>query len=541
MSDTTGAAGHESPASTHAHGGFAALASTARAFWWRLFAAFAVIDLALLPPGTPSSDGASMLAVAESLGTRGSVAVSCNFGAAGVHGQCFSNYYPLISFLAAPFVAAGRVIGSSAHAPVGFTGKFLALVVPALAAATAAVIVADLARRFGATKRGSVAVAAAFAFGTEVLTYTRSFFAETLAAMCVALAVWGFTGPANRRWLGYVGIAFGILAKPQLVLVGPAIGLVCAMSERRVQALIKPCLATAAGGIAYAGYNVVRFGSASNMGSSARELHSSAYTPGKVVEALGTLLISPGRGLIWFSPVAVLGIFALWRLRHDRLAQICIAVSMAVLVIYVGNPGLGFNWGSRYLVAILPLLIAALGALRGRIVVVAAILATIGFVTELPNTVGFYHRYYQEQAAQGRQPVDMRWSLTRTPLIGVWGSTQREIREASRTDVRTLVNRAAGQNGVEQGSDKQFLRVVATWWWMMPAAGLSRTVGFTAALVMFGCGLWLIWGMGRSRPRSLRSRWVRVWRCRRHRRAIGRVESDPASTTNQSRRWDSNP
>lgn len=52
----------------------------------------------------------------------------------------------------------------------------MALLVPALAAAGAATMTAAVAWQFGASRPAGVFAGAAFAFGTEALTYARTFF-----------------------------------------------------------------------------------------------------------------------------------------------------------------------------------------------------------------------------------------------------------------------------------------------------------------------------------------------------------------------------
>lgn len=190
-----------------------------------LFAGYALVLVALLPPTVYSSDGANMMRVAESLATSGDFDVPCGDQAIpGRGGRCFSTFYPLLSVVAAPLVLAGRAISSPVGVPPEFGGPLVALLVPAFAAAGAATMTAAVAWQFGASRRAGVFAGAAFAFGTEVLTYARTFFAETLASFFVILAVWGVIQTGRKRWWWYVGITLAILAKPQMALVGPAVG-----------------------------------------------------------------------------------------------------------------------------------------------------------------------------------------------------------------------------------------------------------------------------------------------------------------------------
>jgi hypothetical protein len=455
-----------------------------------IFAGLSLILLAIVPPGTPSGDGMSMLAVADGLATGPTFEVGCEFGVEGRDGNCFSNFYPLLSVLAAPLVWFGRELGGAAGVPPEYAGHLLALVVPALAAAGAATLSADLARRLGASRKGAVATAVAVAFATEMLTYSRSFFAETLVAFCVVLAVWALTGAPSRKWLGLLAIALAVLAKPQVVLFGPALGLALAIHRRSVRPLVETSAATFAAGLILLGYNWIRFDSLTDFGGEARTLSPSAFAPPEALEALALLTVSPGRGLIWFSPVAALGLYVLWTRRRELIPLVCLVSCVGLIALYIGNPGSGFNWGTRYLVALLPLLCIPLGTLRGNMARLAVVLALVGFIGQVPNIVGFYHRYHREQADVGIQPKAHHWSVESSQLVQVWPATIRQIEAAADKDVDELVSDTRASGGTTE--DQVLLNVIALWWWGLPAAGIPWWLGLLVSLAMIGAGTVLL-------------------------------------------------
>ena len=65
----------------------------------RLAAGIFLFFLACLPPTNFSRDGNSMLAVAESLASQGTFAVSPANGERGADGRYYSVWYPLLSVL----------------------------------------------------------------------------------------------------------------------------------------------------------------------------------------------------------------------------------------------------------------------------------------------------------------------------------------------------------------------------------------------------------------------------------------------------------
>jgi hypothetical protein len=443
-----------------------------------------LVVLALMAPGNVSSDGTSMLAVTTSLTTHGSFAVPCQVGVPGQGGQCFSTYYPLQSLLAVPFMAIGRAAATAVDAPAEYVGEFAAQIVPTLAAAGVATFTAYFACEFQATRARALMAGLTVAFATEIAVYYRTFFADVLATLMACLVVFGFL--RHRRWLAGVGIVLLILAKPQLVPIGLLIGLVFAHGQRDRRPAIDAVVATIVGAVAYASYNILRFGNPTNFGGEARAIKGTALAPGKLIDALGLLTISPGRGFLWYSPIVLAGIFVLVR-RRDLLARTALAVFVGALLLHLANPGTGNNWGSRYLIAAIPLLAAAAWSLRGW---APWALAAVGLVLVAPTFAGFYHRYYVEQAERGATSNHhVYWSVVDSPAVGVWGSSRRTIEVARRTDVNAVARAAdATPTGRPRVSDQRFFTVVAQWWWMTPAAHIPRVLGFLGALVMLGAG-----------------------------------------------------
>jgi hypothetical protein len=221
---------------------------------------------------------------------------------------------------------------------------------------------------------------------------------------------------------------------------------------------------------------------------------------------LGVLLVSPARGFIWYSPVVILGLYGLWRLRRQPLALGGLTVLVALLVIYIGNPGSN-PWGSRYLVPALPLVCAALGTLTGRTARLAVALGLVGFLISLPTIPAFYERYYKEKPAgepaalpppgpkQWRLDQGGRyWQFPGAAIIGMWPTAVRQVKEASRTDVRTHFTPEAGlkRRGAPGTEANPLFQVIALWWWFLPRAGIPAWIGASFSLLAVGVGLSLL-------------------------------------------------
>lgn len=473
-----------------------------------VFFGFALIELALLPPGIKTIDEHSMYAVANSLVTGDGFTVPCDPSAIPGRDGCYSPWYPLLSVLTVPFAALAHLIGSVTDASPVRIGHALGPAVAGLSAAGAATFTTGIARRLGAAWPVAVLTGVAFAFGTEGLTYARSFYAETLCALLAAGAVYllapgGEPPPRGRRW-GYAALALAVLAKPPMVVVGPAIGLGRAIAARDPRKVIAPSLASAAGVVAYMAFNWLRFNDALNFGGESRQVGGSMYLSWDAVEALGLFTISPGRGLLWFSPVAVLGAIALARRRRDPLPLCCGLVSLAILFVYLPNPGIGDNWATRYLVPALPLLCAGLVLLDRRWLRLAVVLVVVGAVIQVPTTLSFYARYFGEIRDAGGQPADVYWSVRRTPLVQSWPAMDRQLEAAADTDVRTLLDEPEAPLDVGQPippvEQQELGKVVALWWWMLPIVGVPQLLGLGVALAMIAAGVALLRGVARAGP-----------------------------------------
>jgi hypothetical protein len=461
-----------------------------------VFVGVLLVSLALLPASNYSTDGNSMLAVSRSLAFHHSFAVPCSVGHPGTGGRCYSTWYPLLSLVMVPFVLVGHALASLAGVRVTAGEEMLALIVPALATAGAAALTTGLAREMGASIRASVLAACAFAFGTEELCYTRTLFAETLGAFCVALTVWGFAGDARRRRLvGMPAIGLALLAKPQLVLVGPLVGLGIAVGRRSLVPLLEALIANLIGGVIFLLYNLLRFGSLTDFGGTTRTVIPSAGHGGgpSLLERIGLLTVSPRQGLFLFSPVVAVGVVLLWRHRRQPVVLACAGGALGVFAFYLLLP-YGNNWATRYLVPALPLLCAPLALAKRKTARVAITLALLGLVIELPTTVAYYERYYREAGNKSFQ----LWSVSNSQLWRIWPAAYHELRSAFRSNVVHLVSAADGNK-----RRNRLINTVALWFWVLPVAGIPWEAGLVVALVVMAAGISVLVRAARGPPAPL--------------------------------------
>lgn len=460
---------------------------------WRLFLGLALALLALQPALNNSSDGGAMLDVTQRFVSHGSIDVPCSSNTVQrPDGRCFSTFYLLQSVALVPFVVAGRALGAAAGTSASFTGEVIGMALPALATALAGMLIAALARERGAGPRPAVLAALAYVAGTESLTITRSLFAEPLAAACLILCVWGLLATSSsgraRRAAGFAGAALVVMAKPQLLVAVPLAALALSLRDRRPRPLAVALAGTALGSIAVLAYNWQRFGAPFDFGGATRKLYVGGAPGGSPVldllDGAASLLVSPNHGLLLFAPVALLGIAGLLRRPLDRVASACLGGAAGVYAFAVIVPD-GQFWGTRYLVPLLPLAcvgVAGLGVTWKRVAIGLVIVVAL---SQAPNLVSYPERVKHpvREAGQIRAKWPGAWDLHHLALADVWPAAARQLRAARETDAASLVH--AEPEG-------RLMRVVAQWWWMLPALGIPALLGAGVALLMLIGGALLV-------------------------------------------------
>lgn len=431
-----------------------------------------------------------MLAVAESLVEHHSLVVPAGLGMAGRGGNVYSSWYPLISFLAVPFVAVGVALAHWFHLPTHFVAAVCALVLPALSSGATAPLVALLALRLGSTRRGAWLAAVSYALGTIALVYARTFFADPLLALltveglCLALA------GTRRQVLGGTGCAaLAVLAKPTGIVLGPIFSAYLLAKRRPVATSLLPFCGSIAGLAVYGIYNYFRFENPVSFFG-----HPYAFSLATFPVAMVGLLVSPGRGLAWYCPPIVLAVVGLRRAMRSKPLETLAIVGVFLGYLSIDSPWTfwdgGWSWGPRYLLPALPGLAALVGLLEGKWAKALLVLTAAGFFVNAPALVTFYERYYAEANEQRIAETALIWSPREAPLLHVWGSASRQVHDAATHDVRELFRERSGPAQTIETS--RALRVVAVWWWVLPVAHISRWLGAAVALTLVVIGVILL-------------------------------------------------
>jgi hypothetical protein len=318
----------------------------------------------------PYGDARIMYEVATAL-PQGSIAITTEWppmSHKGPDGKVYSQYAILPSLAHLP----GRMIygALAGNRDEGRPSARLALVLtshlaPAFAAALACALLFAAAARL-AQRRSALVATAIVAFGSLLFVYARYPMSEAIQAACVMGLVGELVRIVRGEHQPRRGLALGLWAgavvnaKPVLVLgvVGGVIAAAFIVRERA--ALRRLAIWVVLGGLPWLVmllvYQQLRWGSPFDTGYD--------ETLGMMRESIPTgllgLLLSPGKGLVWFSPMIVLAIIALARSWHEhrRVVVVVLCVVLPPLAFYARFLSWSgdYCWGPRYLVyAIAPL------------------------------------------------------------------------------------------------------------------------------------------------------------------------------------------
>ncbi|MBN1678696.1 MAG: hypothetical protein JW966_00295 [Anaerolineae bacterium] len=224
--------------------------------------------------------------------------------------------------------------------------------------------------------------AAALGLGTIIWPYSRTFFREPLFTLLALLSVYlmrrlrcTLTGGAHLLLTVALTVVFGavyasaVLSKEVAILILPAI-LIEALPSRLTRVRVPRRMITTLAALVVLGVVFVLilsnaealFGINMARYDPGHRLDQARYNFSDMSEALKGYLFSPARGILFYSPVLLLGFFGWPRLVRQRQWR-QIIMPLAVLVSFVLGYAFvrgaeqwygGSGWGSRYLVPVAP-------------------------------------------------------------------------------------------------------------------------------------------------------------------------------------------
>lgn len=284
-----------------------------------------------------------------------------------------SRYYPLQRadveplqvILAAPLYLLARVVPGIGLAHTVYLFN-------AIVGAAAGCILFLYALALGHSERAALLATGAFALGTAIFPYTKTFFREPLVLLMLlvcGLLIERLRAGGYRSVPLLIGVVLAVvgllLAKASALLALPALMILAFPGSRDARA--RRALAVLGGLIAVVAVIFVVLSAVSAFGDRYNVLKllrddSASY----LLTALQAYLLSPG-GSIWgTSPIVLLALPGLWLLLRRRQWRYPLAIVLLVGAFALGYAGLngphwfgGLSWSPRFLVPVLPFLVVA--------------------------------------------------------------------------------------------------------------------------------------------------------------------------------------
>jgi hypothetical protein len=360
-------------------------------------------------------DGLVNFQTVRSLVERQSLAVDCamnsKYTQTSQDGQCYSKYDLGLAVASLPLYCLARPFSgpAPAHPDALSLGKlFISTFNQLVTAATCAVLYLTALQL--SDSRGQ-ALTLAFAFGLFTLAwpYSSTYFAQPLVGLLLLVAfliLCRRRSPSCRPYAAAgLALAYASFTRLDSVVLAAVIGVYAwhrlrrhGISRRR-GTLCMACLLspTVLAVIAHVMLNHVRSGNAWQLGYPGEGW----TTP--ILTGLYGLLFSPGRGIVLYSPLVILAILGLPKLRKRGCgaeAALIGALIIAQLAIYAPWHAWegGWSWGPRFLVSTQPLLILGLlpwierEGLKLPILVLSSIGFTVQMIGALTNPVTYHMR-----------------------------------------------------------------------------------------------------------------------------------------------------
>ncbi len=292
----------------------------------------------------------------------------------------YSKYGIALSLAEMPLYVAGeRVAPHLSPALAHVTATAFASLTNVVVTALALWLFFLLAFEIGAGLRGAVVATIIVGVASPFWPYAKSDFTEPLAALgllgAALFLVRARSRPAPLNFaLSGLFFSLALLAKVTALLALPAFAayaLFVALDAsprgdpRRftyaVVRLVQWAVGVGFGVVLTLDYNLVRFGSLTDTGY--RNLDDKPFHA-PLLDGLTGLLVSPGKGVLWYCPLLLLTI-PLWRSfarRRPTETLLVVGITLPTLLVYATYPVWwgGYCWGPRYLVPVLPFVLLPL-------------------------------------------------------------------------------------------------------------------------------------------------------------------------------------
>jgi len=301
----------------------------------------------------------------------------------------YSKYGLGLPFLMVPFLFLYDLVSAVASIPPDYVLGLLNLLVLALTASALNEVIIELGFSF----RRALFLSVASVFGTFAFVYMNNFLSEPLQGLLLTLAFLCSLRQGRSGIypvLSAAALSALILTKAASIILLPffiVYFLYRSVKERAIIRVVFFILPLAASGAAMMWLNYSRFGSPFDFGYGSE----TGMFVNPMLTGIKDLMINPSKGILIYAPLAILFPFGLWRLARTRPieALLIAALFAANLLLYSAWwawEGAG-TWGPRFLLPLVPLVVAPIAAILDAVYIKAAsaVLSAAGL---LVNSLG---------------------------------------------------------------------------------------------------------------------------------------------------------
>jgi hypothetical protein len=337
----------------------------------------------------------------------------------------------------APFYAGGQFLQSqvdwtssltsSANRELQIWPRLATTLSNAVITAWTGAVIASLLHRLGYRLQTALATGLIFGLGTIAWEYSRSAFGEPLVGLLLVLLLANLWRARQDRSLIHItgaGLVLGLLLLTRSVMglmLIPTLVYLLLRKPASWRAWAAWLLPFGLGVFLFGLSNFVRFGDPLETGYGA--FGSLSYFQYPLSLGIYGLLLSPGKGLLVYSPILLLALagFGSFSHKHPNEAVFILLASSLVLAVYASTSGWvgGWAWGPRYVVPLIGLWMLPLASFveqhwrrRALWLVVALCIAVQAFLL-----LAYYPAYLELATALGISAQRHYLGLTHLPIL----------------------------------------------------------------------------------------------------------------------------
>ena len=401
----------------------------------------------------------------------------------GVDGQYYAPYGIGPALYSVPFYVVGPTVESVLGGQIGRSDSLRKAAVAAgstVVAAASVWLVFSFAWALSGNLVSAVLTALAFGFSTMLWPYSKFGFNAPLATFCVVGGVYGvWVGGRSTRPLmvlcGGVGLGCAFLVRHELALVTVPVGCWLLLESgwdwrRALKSIAIVAIPVAAALLVAAYYNHARFGDPLDTGY----LRDATAGFGSIWTGGWGLLVSPGGSVFLYSPLLILGLWALVDLfRQDRRTAFLFGgVVLTLFCFYstLAHWDADRSYGPRYLLPGLAFLCVPLVSWfalkprdwRRRMLVGGVVVSTL---VQIPGVLVDFSKVGHTEEV-GYRPFELRrWEWQSSALVlnteAALDAVPRNLRHLVGTEARPEIKAVEGE---ARDFSSQFAYSLDFWW-----------------------------------------------------------------------------